>query len=118
LSGREIEYPDATSVAELVDSAIQSGDRATAISYLSLDGGHGTISSGWTIDCSIQSWNHGTRVFDRFGGGKVKVVGCGTDFFAWDVFIGDTEWSIYESSIVSANELEWIMNATSSRSML
>mmetsp|Transcript_17436 Transcript_17436/g.37667 ORF Transcript_17436/g.37667 Transcript_17436/m.37667 type:complete len:434 (-) Transcript_17436:2550-3851(-) len=109
LSGHEKAYPDATNLVELVDSAIENGDRESAISYLSLDGGHGTISSGWTIDCSIQSWNHGMRVFDRIGGGKVKVVDNGADFFSWDVIMGDTSWQIYECSIGSAAELEKVL---------
>ena len=94
---------------DLVDSSIDNGDRETAISYLSLDGGHGTISSGWKIDCSIQSWNHGMSVLDRIGSGKVQVVGNGTDFFSWEVSIGNTSWCIYESSIRSATELEQLL---------
>ena len=103
-------------------SAFQNYDRETVISYLSLDGGHGTISSGWQIDCSIQSWNHGRGIFDRIGGGgnnrDVTVVGSGTDYFQWSVSIGNTEWEIYESSITNAAELEMLLTQTSLRSML
>jgi hypothetical protein len=105
-----------------VDSALQKGDRETVISYLSLDGGHGTISSGWQIDCAIQSWNHGRGVFDRLGGGgnnrNVSVVGSGTNYFQWSVHIGNTEWEIYESSITNAVELEMLLTTASLRSML
>jgi hypothetical protein len=106
-----------------VDSALENNDRETVISYLSLDGGHGTISSGWQIDCAIQSWNHGRGVFDRLGGGgnnnrNVSVVGSGTDYFQWSVYIGNTVWEIYESSITNAVELEMLLTTTSSRSML
>jgi hypothetical protein len=113
-------YPDVTNIGDLVDSAIENGDRETAISLLSLDGGHGTKSSGWKIDCSIQPWNHGVRVFDRIGGDKVRVrvVGAGTDFFTWSVLIGDTRWEIYESSIASATELEMLLTETYPRSLL
>ena len=53
-------YPNANSLVELVDTAIEHNDRDTAIQYLSrLDGGHGTISSNWKIDCSI---DHGITV--------------------------------------------------------
>lgn len=108
-------YPYAANVVELVDTAVEHGDRETAISYLSLDGGHGTISSGWKIDCSIQSWNHGMRVFDRIGGdGGVNVVvgssGDDCDFFAWDVAIGNSSWEIYESSVGTTIELEKLLN--------
>lgn len=83
------------------------------MSYLSLDGGHGTISSGWKIDCSIQSWNHGLRIFDLIGGdsGIRVIVGSGgdSDFLSWDVTIGRSSWEIYESSL-DANELEKLLN--------
>ncbi|KAL3769553.1 hypothetical protein ACHAW5_006305 [Stephanodiscus triporus] len=119
-SGHEKAYPNATNIGDLVDSAIQNDDRETAISFLSLDGGHGTISSGWKIDCSIQSWNHGVRVFDQIGGGEVqvKVVGRGDDFFTWSVFIGNTIWEIYECSIATATELELLLTKTYSQSLL
>lgn len=119
-SGREKNYPDATNISDLVDSAIQNGDRETAMSYLSLDGGHGTRSSGWKIDCSIQSWNHGLRVFDWIGGvdAQVRVVGGGADFISWKVYIGTTRWEIYESSAASAIELEMILIEKYSRSLL
>ena len=41
--------------------------------------------SGWKIDCSIQPWNRGVRVFDQIRSEevRVRVVGRGTDFFAW-----------------------------------
>ena len=111
-TGREKAYPDATSLVELVDVSIDNGDRETAISYLSLDGGHGSISSGWKIDSSIQSWNHGMSVFERIGPGKVDVAGNGTNFFSWEVTIGNTLWEIYESSIRDPSELEKLLTAT------
>lgn len=85
-----------------------------------MDGGHGTISSGWKIDCSIHCWNHGVRVFDRIGGvGGVKVVvgsGEGDDgFSSWDVTIGNSLWDIYESSVDNPIELEKLLNISWSR---
>ncbi|KAL9187852.1 hypothetical protein ACHAXT_006230 [Thalassiosira profunda] len=119
-SGKETKYPEANSAVELIDSAIENGDRETAISYLSLDGGHGTVSSGWKIDCSIHPWNHGLSVFERIGcgnigRGNVRVVGEGPDFFAWEVMIGDTAWEIYELSptIDSAAALEELLTGRS-----
>lgn len=84
------------------------------MSYLSLDGGHGIISSGWKIDCSIQSWNHGLRVFDLIGGGSgIRAFvesGGNSDFLSWDVTIGHSSWDILESSIDNAIELEKLLN--------
>jgi len=105
------------SLVELVDAAIENNDRDTAIMYLNrLDGGHGTISSNWEIDCSIQPWNHGKNVFERIseGNGRVRVVveSDPDDFFSWSVYIGNTLWEIYESSIMSPSELEKVMNSS------
>jgi len=108
-NGNEKTYPNANSLVELVDTCIDLGDRETAISHLTLDGGHGTISSGWKIDCAIQSWNHGKTVLVRIDGGNVRVIGNGSDFFSWEVSIGKTSWCVYESSIRSASELERLL---------
>jgi hypothetical protein len=60
------------------------------------------------------------RVFDRIGGveAQVRVVGRGADFFSWKVSIGTSHWEIYESSVVSAIELEVLLTETYSRSSL
>ena len=113
----EMSYPNAKSLVELVDTAIEHNDRKTAIIYLNrLDGGHGTISPNWEIDCSIQPWNHGSNIFEHIsrGNGRVRVVveGDSDDFFSWDVYIGNTLWEIYESSITSSSELEKVMNSS------
>ena len=102
----------------MVDTAIGNGDRDTAISYLTLDGGHGTISSGWNIDCSIQSWNHGRNIFEQIGdSSNIRVVDRGSDFFAWDVIIGDTSWEIYECTAAeTAKELEQLLTGKNGKS--
>ena len=108
-TGNETSYPHANNLVELVDSAIECGDRSTAISYLTLDGGHGTISSGWRVDCSIRPWNHGRRLFECISSSPklnarnsihVRVEGVGME-----VKIGDTSWEVLECSI-AAFELE------------
>ncbi|KAL3776352.1 hypothetical protein HJC23_010620 [Cyclotella cryptica] len=109
-------YPNANTLVEIVDTAIACGDRDTAISYLSLDGGHGTISSGWVVDCSIQSWRHGTRVFDCIAQSRdssdIKVCGDGSDYQLWEVYMGGGVWDVYECSFQRAAELELILKGT------
>ena len=118
-NGQEKAFPNANSLVELIDSSINSGERETAISYLTLDGGHGTVSSGWKIDCSIQPWNHGSNVFELIGGGEeVRVVGAGNDSFTWEVSIGDSVWQVYESTIRSASELEQLLTQWKRKSRL
>eukprot|EP00573_Skeletonema_grethae_P010646 CAMPEP_0201704732 /NCGR_PEP_ID=MMETSP0578-20130828/43750_1 /ASSEMBLY_ACC=CAM_ASM_000663 /TAXON_ID=267565 /ORGANISM="Skeletonema grethea, Strain CCMP 1804" /LENGTH=235 /DNA_ID=CAMNT_0048192825 /DNA_START=72 /DNA_END=775 /DNA_ORIENTATION=- len=109
-------YRDAGNTVELVDLAIQHGDRDTVISHLSLAGGHGTISSGWKIDCALQPWQHGKNVFDCLIGNccneevKVKVIGSGVNngCMSWEVVIGNDSWDVYECS-VSRDELQQLL---------
>mmetsp|Transcript_28857 Transcript_28857/g.59231 ORF Transcript_28857/g.59231 Transcript_28857/m.59231 type:complete len:441 (+) Transcript_28857:94-1416(+) len=125
LTGRETSYPQVNNLVEMVDNAIENGDRHTAVSYLTLDGGHGTISSGWKIDTALQPWRHNMNVFDCVGsvdsksnGLKVKIAADGPSFFEWEVLIGQTVWDIYESSFKDANVLEALMNGNGSSSRL
>jgi hypothetical protein len=64
LTGNEKEYNQSSTV-DLVDEAIAKGDRTTAEAYLSIDAGHGFISKGWEIDCALQHWKEGTKLFDE-----------------------------------------------------
>ncbi|KAL7470203.1 hypothetical protein ACHAXS_010436 [Conticribra weissflogii] len=116
-TGHEASYPQANNLVEVVDYAIENGDRQTAISFLTLDGGHGTISSGWKIDTAIQPWRHNMNVFDCIGLNtresdrhKVKVAANGPNFFDWQVSIGQTLWDVYECSFNDASVLEALLN--------
>lgn len=107
------QYRDASNTVELVDLALQNGDRDTAISYLSLAGGHGTISSGWKIDCALQPWQHGKSVlFDCLQcsnhNEEIRVVGCGNVCTSWEVVIGNDSWDVYECSL-SRDELQQLL---------
>ena len=106
-------YPNANNSVELVDFAIVNGDRDTAISYLLLDGGHGTISSGWIVDCAIQPWKHGTSLISCIKNDRnlveIKVRDNGLDYRTWDVILGDSIWDVYETSIHSATELKSLL---------
>ena len=116
LNGREVRCPpNANNLVELVDAALENNDRETAISYLTLDGGHGTVSSGWKIDCAIQPWNHSINLFDRICGVngervRVQVEASNDDFAFGEVRIGNTDWEVYECSETSASALEKVFN--------
>jgi len=112
-TGNERTYPTASSTVELVDEALNNGDRGTAIAFLSLRGGHGTISSGWKIDCSVQPWLIGSNVFHCIDE-NIDVIrvsgGDSNDSFGWSVFIGSSVWEVYECSLSSPEELETVLN--------
>ena len=106
-------FKDVSNTVELVDKSLQNGDRDTAISHLSLAGGHGTISSGWKIDCALQPWQHGKNVFDCLqcssSNEEVKVNGSdNTDCMTWEVVIGNDSWDVYECSL-SRHELQQLL---------
>ena len=104
-------YPDANNTVELVDLSLQNGDRETAISYLSLAGGHGTISSGWKVDCALQPWQHGKSVFDclQCNNEDVKVISNGDPCTSWEVVVGDDSvWNLYECSL-SRDDLQQLL---------
>ena len=107
-------YRDASNTVELVDLALQNGDRDTAISHLSLAGGHGTISSGWKIDCALQPWHHGKSVFDCLlcnssCNEEVRVIGNDSaGCMAWEVVLGNDSWDVYECSL-SRDELQQLL---------
>ena len=70
------EYKNATSLVELVDAALQEGDRETAIAWLGrIQAGHGRIyengNNTWKIDCAIEPWKEGSLLFQE---GDVQVV--------------------------------------------
>ena len=106
-------YPSANNLVELVDAAIACGDRDTAISYLSLEAGHGTISSGWVVDCSIQPWKHGMTLANCIEYNKqseIKVTATGSGTHNWNVFFCGSTWHVYECSLSSASELELLLS--------
>jgi hypothetical protein len=63
---RKVEWSTGTaaSLVELVDEAVSNNDLDQARAWLSMRGGHGTISSGWTIDCSIEPWVEGRTLWE------------------------------------------------------
>jgi len=86
-------YSKATLV-DLIDVALENGNRDIVKYFLSMDAAHGRISQGWMIDCCIQYWKEGMHLLDPT---QIKVKGTSMD--TCQVFIHDTEWDVYESSI-------------------
>ena len=84
------------SLVDLVDAAIESGDRTSAEAYLSIDAGHGTITSGWQIDCALQFWKEGTCLFSNESN-CFKV--SGSDLESCSLTWNGSVWEVYESSM-------------------
>lgn len=101
LTGREKSYGQGSLVA-LVDAAVDAGDLKTAKSYLSIEAGHGTRSSGWKLDCAIPPWNEGkTLAWDRttIEVGHLRL--SDVPLVAW----GGDVWDVLDSSFESVDEL-------------
>lgn len=98
---------DKGNLVDLVDAAVESGDRKTAEAYLSIDAGHGTIKSGWKIDCALQYWKEGTCLFsDGKDGLKLDRADVNFSSFTWNGSI----WDVYESSLQSLDDTSFLFN--------
>ena len=99
LSGEEKEYSE-SSLVDLVDAAVASGDLVTARSYLSIEGGHGTVSSGWVLDCAIAPWKEGEKIWKQE---DLEVVGETID--TCHILWKGEEWELYDCSFGGVDEL-------------
>lgn len=104
MSGAEKDYPNEGSTVDLVDGAVAAGDLTTARSYLSIQGGHGKVSSGWAIECSISPWDEGKILWELNGGNGVVVEGdtIETCRITWN----GENWSIYDCSFQDVLEVK------------
>jgi len=101
MSGKEKKTFDKSSTVDLVDAAIDAGDRTTAETYLSIDAGHGLISKGWEIDCALQHWKEGSKFF---ADASIQ----GSDIDSCKIFIDKCTWEVYECS-VDLKDLETVL---------
>mmetsp|Transcript_35230 Transcript_35230/g.98981 ORF Transcript_35230/g.98981 Transcript_35230/m.98981 type:complete len:380 (+) Transcript_35230:65-1204(+) len=96
-------YADKASAVDLVDAAVDAGDRGAAEACLSIDAGHGSVSEGWVIDCALQHWKEGSRLL---AGASVAVSGSGAG--PCRVLIDQRPWEVYECS-VGPEDLEAVL---------
>ena len=57
--------PSSSSLVDLVDQLVEQGDQDQARQWLSLEGGHGTVSSGWIVDAAVQFWKEGKPLWSK-----------------------------------------------------
>jgi len=93
----------ATSLVDLVDMAVAAGDLETARSYLSIEAAHGTVSSGWKLDCAIPPWNEGTELSSIMNG---PMVVHGSDIASCIIEWGGEIWDIYDCSFENIEKLK------------
>ncbi len=106
LDGEEKTYNEGNLVG-LVDSALASGDRKTAEAYLSIDAGHGKISSGWMIENALQYWKEGTCLFSNE---KDRFEVSGSDMSSCSLSWNGSCWDIYESSVQTVDDLRLLLS--------
>jgi hypothetical protein len=111
LSGKECSYNKATSLVDLVDDAIKSGDLETARSYLSIEGGHGLVSNGWKLDCAIPHWNEGKDIAS-IGGSALEIVG--TDLLSCTIVWKGRTWELYDCSFDNIDDLKKFVGTSKS----
>ena len=93
---------DQKSLVDVVDAAVAAGDLDTARSYLSIQGGHGTISSQWTIDSAIPPWNEGTKLWNPNELMVVEGDSIDTCQLSWK----GEKWDLFDSSFETVRELK------------
>ena len=108
-SSNECSYNEATSLVDLVDEAVANGDLATARSYLSIEGGHGTVTNGWKLDCAIPPWNEGKDIA-YIGDGHLEVIG--TDLDSCSVVWKGHNWDLYDCSFENIDDLKQFLNGS------
>ena len=57
--------PSSSSLVDLVDQLVEQGNQDQARQWLSLEGGHGTVSSGWIVDAAVQFWKEGKPLWSK-----------------------------------------------------
>jgi hypothetical protein len=103
LRGGEDDYGQKSLVA-IVDAAVAAGDLETARSYLSIEGGHGTVSSQWKLDCAIPPWQEGTKLWEK---GDVSVEG--DSISDCHVVWKGENWDVFDSSFQTVGDLKMFL---------
>lgn len=104
LKGNENNY-EKGNLVDLVDAALKVDDRDSAELYVSIDAGHGTVSSGWVIDCALQYWKEGRSLFSSENGTFVR---DGTNMESCDLTWNRSKWDVYESSLQSMDDMDFL----------
>lgn len=103
------------STVEAVDKALAKGDRATAEAILTVEGGHGCITSSgaWMVDTATHPWQEGQPLAELLGGASPHVrpqgnrgAGRGPGFLSWTVVLGGAIWDVLECSDESPEALQ------------
>jgi hypothetical protein len=98
--------PDGTgSLVGLVDAAVENGDLEAARAWLSMQGGHGTISTGWTIDAAIEFWKEGTALWS-----KSDVIVQGTSIDDCHVLWKGELWDVFECNLATPEDLQALLH--------
>lgn len=61
---RDSAMVDVASLSNAVATMAAAGDRAGLEAYLSLEAGHGLVSTGWIFDAALHPWREGTALFE------------------------------------------------------
>ena len=101
LTGKEKDYGQASLVG-LVDAAVEANDLITAKAYLSIEAGHGTVSSNWKLDCAIPPWNEGAQL--PWSRSSLRVLGDSLSSDSKIVWGGEL-WDMMDCSFESPDEL-------------
>lgn len=98
-------YSDYGSTVGLVDAALDQDDLDTARAYLSIQGGHGTISSGWVVDCANEPWMEGKPFWNAQDDISIK----GEQLNDCQVVWKNEEWDVFDTTLTSVGDLKELL---------
>lgn len=102
---KQKKYSSYGSTVGLVDAALDQDDLDVARAYLSIQGGHGTISSGWVVDCANEPWMEGKPFWDAQDPISVE----GEKLNDCKVVRKNEEWDVFDTTLTSVAELKEVL---------
>lgn len=100
------QYSRCSSLTGLVNEALDRNDLQTAISFLSIQGGHGLISKGWLIDCAIEPWKEGTALWAPNEQRSVHGETVNNCHVSWN----DDVWEVFDTTFTHVDEVSAFLN--------
>jgi len=106
-----------SSLVDLVDAAVARGDLDAARRWLDVEGGHGRVSTGWTLDCAIEFWKEGSRLWTTeavvveqqeegaSSSSSSKATEC-------RVLWNGEPWEVFETSLSTASDLGHLLTGS------
>mmetsp|Transcript_3364 Transcript_3364/g.4477 ORF Transcript_3364/g.4477 Transcript_3364/m.4477 type:complete len:435 (-) Transcript_3364:179-1483(-) len=103
----DLERSSKGSLVEVVDDFVEQNNLAEARRWLSLKGGHGTVSSGWVVDSAVEFWVEGKPLWSLE---SVQLKCSNSSDARWwescSLHWNEEVWFVFECNLDSFQELD------------